>query len=135
VFANRTDLSCVAAARFSATGAVVLLAGADDVLASTGDLMISGVGVGTAAVPSRWTSTRIVLRDARTRCLAARSRLTRTRATGAPSGAVAGSTATALTGASMSAIGRPAIAAALTLRKSTNTVSGSGWLVRYATGS
>ena len=52
-----------------------------------------------------------------------------------PSGATALSTPTALTGASMSATGLPSSALAFTLRRSTSTVSGSGWLVRYATGS
>lgn len=40
-----------------------------------------------------------------------------------------------LTGAGMPTIGLPSSAAVLTLRRSTSTVSGSGWLVRYATGS
>jgi hypothetical protein len=76
-----------------------------------------------------------MFRELRTRCLAARSRFTRTRATGEPSGALARSIATPVTGASGATLGRASTASALTLRKSTSTVSGSGWLVRYATGS
>ncbi len=131
IFAKRTERSAVAAARFSAIGA---LAGAVSLAVFTA----GGTGAIVGAIDLAATllellrsiSTRIVLRELRTRCLASRSRRTRTRATGAPSGAVALSTRTALTGVSISAIGLPSSAAAFTFRRSTSTVSGSGWLVR-----
>ncbi len=52
------------------------------------------------------------------------------RATGAPSGAVARITCTPDTGGCMSPSGWLARPSARAFRRSTNTVSGSGWLVR-----
>jgi hypothetical protein len=72
----------------------------------------------------------MVLRWLRTRCLDSRSRLTRTLATGTPSGAFAASTRTEPTGSSTSGMAWLTSEPAATLRKSTSTVSGSGWLVR-----
>ena len=137
-----TERSSVAASRVT-----LLTVGSPAIaLAKAGGL---GANVGTAATAglsaialaevdapgARSTSTRTVLRALRTRYLAARSSLTRTRATGEPSGALARSIATVATGASIAATGKTARFPACTSRRSTRTVSGSGWLVRYATGS
>ena len=132
------ERSSVAAARAAMARGVaagfstVTVAAAGGLGASEGAAVAAGAPVVRAA---RSTSTRIVLRALRTRYLAARSSVTRTRATGDPSGALAPSRATAATGASIAVTGKAARLPACTLRRSTRTVSGSGWLVRYATGS
>ena len=79
-----------------------------------------------AVIAARSTSTTMRLREVRTRCEVARSRLTLTRASGVPSAAVLCSTRTPRTGATVSGTWTPD---AVTLRRSTSTVSGSGWLV------
>ncbi len=84
----------------------------------------AAAGAALAAAPS--TSTMIRLRDVRTRCGAARSRSTRTRASGVPSAPVRCSTRTARTGVRGAGSWTPP---AVTFRRSTSTVSGSGWLV------
>ena len=76
-----------------------------------------------------------MLRSLWTVCCAGEASSTRTRATAAPSEPTASSTVTAATGPAGDAATRLATPAAVASLRSTSTVSGSGRLVTYATGS
>src|SRR5512140_1623443 len=100
---------------------------------------VDGAGTAPRRAPgdasSGTTSTSIVFRSLWTVCCPGEASSTRTRATGAPSGPTASSTVTAATGPAGVAATRLATPAAVASRRSTSTVSGSGRLVTYATGS